>query len=188
MKILGAVAMLTAAIGWAGEVSQQSSRVVRACMKPGENAGMMFRGQATASHILKQAGVRLEWKSDDRACANGGGFVISVSRQTPASWRPRALAYAMPFEQTQIVLFYDRVLTIATPAVTPYLLGYVLAHEIVHMLQGVDRHSNTGVMKATWAAADYADMQSGRLRLTELDVALVRSGFLANPRNSTQAD
>jgi hypothetical protein len=165
MRFSGAVVMLAAGMGWAGDAAQDPTRVVKACMNPGADAGMMFRGQATAARILKQAGVRLEWKNDERACAHGNGFVIKVSRQTPPSRHPRALAYAMPFERTHIVLFYDRVLTTATPAATPYLVGYVLAHEIVHMLQGIEQHSAAGVMKANWEAGDYADMQRGRLRL-----------------------
>ena len=83
----------------------------------------------------------------------------------------------MPFERTHIVLFYDRVLTVATPAVTPYLVGFVLAHEIVHMLQGIEQHAASGVMKARWDVGDYADMQRGRLRLSEDDIRLIRSGM-----------
>jgi hypothetical protein len=174
MKLFGAVAVLVAATGaWASDGAQTSKHVVTACLNPGANASMMYRGQATATRILKQAGIRLEWRGDESACSGGNGFVITVSRETPAKQHPGALAYAMPFERTHIVLFYDRVLTAATPAVTPYLVGYVLAHEIVHMLQGIEQHSASGVMKARWDAGDYADMQCGRLRLTEEDVALL---------------
>ena len=65
------------------------------------------------------------------------------------------------------MLFYDRVLTAASPAVTPYLLGHVLAHEIVHMLQGVEEHSSSGMMKPRWDNRDYADMQRTHLTLHE---------------------
>ncbi len=189
MKIFGAVAMMATVAGaWAGNDGAAPNRVVTACMNPGANAVMMFRGQATATQILKQADIRLEWKNDERACAGRDGVVISVSRETPANQHPGALAYAMPFERTHIVLFYDRALTAATPAVTPYLVGYVLAHEIVHMLQGIEQHSNAGVMKARWEAGDFADMQRGRLRLTEQDVTLVHSGLQASSRKATQAE
>jgi hypothetical protein len=189
MKLLGAVAAMVAATGaWAGDGGTMPKRVVTACMNPGANASMMFRGQAIAAQILKQADIRLEWKNDERACAGRNGFVITVSRETPASQHPGALAYAMPFERTHITLFYDRVLTTATPAATPYLVGYVLAHEIVHMLQGIEQHSASGVMKARWDAGDFADMQRGRLRLTEEDVALVHSGMGATSLIAAQAE
>jgi len=90
---------------------------------------------------------------------------------------PGALAYALPFEGTHVVLFYDRVLTAASPAVTPYLLGHVLAHEIVHLLQGVEQHSASGLMKARWDNRDYVDMQRSPLKLTKDDLDLIERGL-----------
>jgi hypothetical protein len=178
MKFFGALAVLAAATGaWAGDGAQTSKRVVVACLNPGANASMMYRGQAIAAQILKQAGVRLEWRGDESACAGGNGLVVTVSRATPVDQHPGALAYALTFERTHVVLFYDRVLTAASPAVTPYLLGHVLAHEIVHMLQGVNVHSASGVMKAHWNSQDYADMQRGGLKLTKDDIDLIDHGL-----------
>ena len=179
MKLFGAVAVMAAATGaWAGDGAQTSQRVVMACLNPGADASMMYRGQATAAQILKQAGVRLEWRGDESACAGGRGLVVTVSRATPVDQHPGALAYALTFERTHIVLFYDRVLTAARPAVTPYLLGHVLAHEIVHMLQGIEQHSAAGgVMKARWDNRDYADMQRAHLKLTQDDIELIDRGL-----------
>ena len=178
MKLFGAVAVMVAATGaWASDGAPASQRVVMACLNPGANASMMYRGQATAARILKQAGIRLEWRGDESACAGGNGLVVTVSRATPVDQHPGALAYALPFERTHLVLFYDRVLTVARPAVTPYLLGHVLAHEIVHMLQGVEEHSASGVMKARWDNHDYLDMQRGGLKLTEDDIERIGRGL-----------
>jgi hypothetical protein len=178
MQLFGAVAVLAAAtVAWAGDGAPTSNRVVTACLNPGANANMMYRGQATAAQILKQAGVRLEWRGDESTCAGGRGLVVTVSRATPVDQHPGALAYAQPFERTHVVLFYDRVLTAASPAVTPYLLGHVLAHEIVHMLQGVEQHSASGVMKARWDNRDYADMQRAQLKLTQDDIDLIDRGL-----------
>ena len=178
MKLFGAAAVMVAATGaWAGDGAPTSQRVVMACLNPGANASMMYRGQATAARILKQAGIRLEWRGDESACAGGNGLVVTVSRETPANQHPGALAYALTFERTHIVLFYDRVLTAASPAVTPYLLGHVLAHEIVHMLQGIEQHSASGLMKVRWDNRDYADMQRGGLKLTTDDIELIDRGL-----------
>jgi hypothetical protein len=173
MKLLGAVAVLAAATGaWEGD----GARVVRACLNPGANASMMYRGQAIAAQILKQARLRLDWRGDESACAGGNGLVVTVSRATPVVQHPGALAYAQPVERTHVVLFYDRVLT-AGPAVTPYLLGHVLAHEIVHMVQGVEQHSASGLMKPRWDNRDYADMQRAYLKLTRDDIDLIDRGL-----------
>jgi len=178
MKLFGAVAVLLAGTGvWARDGAQAPKRVVTACMNPGANASMMFRGQGTATQILKQAGIRLDWRMDERACTEGNGIVVTVSRETPANQHQGALAYAMPYERTHIVLLYDRVLNAVRPAVAPSLLGHVLAHEIVHMLQGVNVHSASGVMKAHWNSQDFADMQRGCLKLTKDDIDLIDHGL-----------
>jgi hypothetical protein len=178
MKLSGAVAVFAAATAaWASDGAQTSSRVVTACLNPGANASMMYRGQATAAHILKQAGVRLEWRSDENVCARGRGLVVRVSHETPVNQHPGALAYALAFERTHIVLFYDRVLAAASPAVTPYLLGHVLAHEIVHMLQGIEQHSASGLMKARWDNRDFVEMQLAHLKLSKDDLDLIGRGL-----------
>ena len=57
------------------------------------------------------------------------------------------LAYALPFEGTHIVVFYDRVEECVRADLFPTLLAYVLVHEITHILQEITRHSATGIMK-----------------------------------------
>jgi hypothetical protein len=46
---------------------------------------------------------------------------------------------------TEIHVFYDRVSTLPDHSRMPEFLGHVLAHEIVHVLQDVVRHSSEGV-------------------------------------------
>jgi hypothetical protein len=177
MKLFGAAAVLAVAMdAWAGDAAEKSKRIVIVCMNPGANASMAFRGQATATQILKQAGIQLNWRSGESACAQGVGIVVTVSRETPLNQHPGALAYAQPFDRTRIVLFYDRVLNTAGSAIVPSLLGHVLAHEIVHVLQGCDRHSTSGVMKSHWDKRDFDDMRRAPLLLTQEDLVLIDRG------------
>jgi hypothetical protein len=177
MKLFTVMAMLAAGAGaWAGDGARTSKRVVMACMNPGANAILVFRGQATAAQILKQAGIQLNWRSGESACAEGAGIVVTVSRETPFNQHPGALAYAQPFDRTHIVMFFDRVLNTAGPDVVPSLLGHVLAHEIVHMLQGCDCHSTSGIMKPRWDKHDYDDMRRARLPFTQEDLVLINRG------------
>jgi hypothetical protein len=61
MKLFGAVEVMAAATGaWASEGTQTSQRAVTAYLNPGTSVIMMYRGQATPTQILKQAGVRLD--------------------------------------------------------------------------------------------------------------------------------
>jgi hypothetical protein len=178
MKFFGAVAVLAAATGAsASDAGRIPQRVVTACLNPEGNAAILNRGREVATRVLMQAFIRLKWRNDERSCIGAGnGIVVTVSSATPAD-QPRALAYAMPFERTHLVLFYDRVRRAAFPEVVPYLLGYVLAHEIVHMLQGVERHSASGVMKPRWDNRDYAEMLGARLKFTEDDIDLIHRGL-----------
>jgi hypothetical protein len=107
----------------------------------------------------------------------GASIVITVSEHTPPADHPGALAYAMPYERTHIVVFYDRLLDNVPPSAMPALLGHVLAHEIAHILQGTDHHSASGVMQAKWTHGDYVDMQRRPLRFTEEDLMLIRQGI-----------
>jgi hypothetical protein len=179
MKLLGAIAVLAAGTGaWAGDAGKTSKPVVRVCLNPGTNTPMFYRGEGAATQLLKQAGVRIEWQKDEHECVPAAhDIVVSVKLATPGDLHPGALAYALPFERTRIVLFYDRVLNTLGPSGVPSLLGHVLAHEIVHILQGTDQHASSGVMKSHWDAHDYADMQRRGLRFTHEDIALIHRGL-----------
>jgi hypothetical protein len=110
-----------------------------------------------------------------------------MENDVPAEQHRGALAYALPYEGTHLVLLYDRASrTVPAPAL-PTLIGYVLAHEISHLLQGVSRHSDDGVMKAHWSSGDYADMQLGRLRFAAEDVELMRAGLDRRIRTASAA-
>ena len=63
------------------------------------------------------------------------------------------------------------------PALVPYLLAHVLVHEIGHILQGIDRHSGSGVMKARWSSADYHEMARLHFGFTQEDIELIRIGL-----------
>lgn len=67
------------------------------------------------------------------------------------------------------------------PPVVPYLLAHVLAHEIAHIIEGTNRHSDGGVMKAHWDLIDLHQMYRKPLPFTEFDVVLIHKGLEARP-------
>ena len=177
MKLTGLVAVLAmGTAAWAGTKEQGPKRVLTVCLEPDSDAKMIVRAEATAAQILRQADIRLQWRYDRRCTETPNAIVIGLSHNTPESQLPGALAYAREFEGTHIVLFYDRVIKTVIPPTVPFLLGHVLAHEIVHVLQRVDHHSSEGVMKAHWGAKDYAGMQLG-LKLAQEDLDLIEDGL-----------
>jgi hypothetical protein len=155
-------------------------RAVMVCLQLNADALTLHQAQALASKMFGTIGVKIEWR-EPRHCP-GGAILVSLSEHTPASEHPGALAYALLYEGTHIVVFYDR---LHTPSIgLPTLLAHVLVHEITHILQGMDRHSETGVMKARWDERDFDRMRIKALPFTELDIHLIQSGVDARRHNA----
>jgi hypothetical protein len=53
-----------------------------------------------------------------------------------------------------------------------------MTHEITHLLQGISRHSATGVMKARWGTKDVVDMANNPLPFTPEDIDLIQCGLV----------
>ena len=73
-------------------------------------------------------------------------------------------------------MFYDRIKYKPAPA---ELLAHVMVHEITHILQGISRHSDSGIMKANWSGEEFQRMRFKALPFTEEDVVLIRRGLEA---------
>src|SRR5262245_55837435 len=132
-----------------------------------------------AAKIFEGAGVRIDWRSshpsgtqphDERAIA------VSMAVNTPADYHPGALAYARAFDGVNITVFWDRVEDPPRAAPPQVILGHVLVHEITHLLQGIDRHSESGIMKARWTHSDYVAMGWKPLPFNPHDILLLHMG------------
>jgi hypothetical protein len=161
--------------GWADQPPAPGrERSVIVCMEIGPDGLVRTTAQPAVSRIFAEIGVQIEWARDARACVVDEGIVVSLSYETPSNKYPNAWGYALPYERTHMVVFYDRVQKTIGETGAKNLLAYVLAHELTHMLQGVNRHSATGIMKAAWDRGDYFDMGRGALRFAPEDVRLLR--------------
>jgi hypothetical protein len=61
-------------------------------------------------------------------------------------------------------VFYDRVQQISRQTVNEgMVLGHAIAHELGHLLLGVDAHSPEGLMRAHWTSRDLALAAQGKL-------------------------
>lgn len=132
--------------------------------------------QYGVTKIFESAGVRLVWRQGPEGCP-AQGILIRITENTPEDLKPGALAYAEP-RNNAIRVFYDRVEAISRVR-TPVVFGYVLAHEITHVLQGIVRHSDSGIMKAHWVPADFMAMMWHRVNFEEVDVDLIQRGLAA---------
>ena len=183
--------MLAAVIGiagaWAREAVNPEQPTLTICMSPGSGNGNAFYvAKATVSRILADANVNLLWRSSQGPCLSPGrGITVTVNTITPPFEHPGALAYAGLYKRTEIVLYYDRIREVVQNRdKIGIILGHVLAHEIVHLLQGVARHSTNGLMKPRWDPADFSIMQWNLILPGEEDIELIHSGISTSTWNA----
>jgi hypothetical protein len=179
MNITGITAI--AAVVWsnvpANAVPAAEAQVI-VCMTHTDDMGLQSQAMKVASVILASSGVRIQWHRPSQC--PGEAIIITLSNNQPASLRPGLLAYALPFEGTHVVVFYDRVKNDRVknrPGYASAVLGHVIAHEITHILQGAIWHSETGVMKAQWSGADFQQMDWKPLQFTDEDIMRIQHGL-----------
>jgi hypothetical protein len=172
MKIPGAIAMavVTAATTYAAP-----SRVA-VCSELG-NGFAIARAESVAASIYKTIGVQIDWRRPT-SCPQGA-IQIDYSYHTDPFFMAGFEAYARPFEGIHILIFYDRIKQQSLPNEFPTVLGHVMAHEIGHILEGAERHSETGIMKAKMSPADFSAMAFHPLGFTEIDAKLIHQGLEA---------
>ncbi len=178
--VLMAMAALIGNVGRAASMKAPAERTVTVCFEKESAGETADKAEMIASKMFHTIGVMIEWRSGRRMCRIQQNEVIAVSlsTNTPQKLLPGALAYALPYEGIHIEIFYDRMAQLNAD-VLPYILAHVLVHEITHILQGVNQHSDSGIMKARWEQDDYSHMDTKPLSFTEADVDLIYIGLHA---------
>jgi hypothetical protein len=189
MKITAAIAMSLALA-----VSAQAAGKVRACMNSGTYVSFsdLARAETIASRMFATAGVALEWRAaGSAACRNSDQartVVLDFASHTAPSEHPGAFAYALPYQGSHIVVLFDRFARSAGgPRQVSTILAHVMAHEITHLLEGVARHSQTGVMKAHWDAHDFMEMALTPLPFDPEDIEMIQRGLRVSAVGATPA-
>ena len=175
-------------------VSAHAASKVRVCVHSSSypSALVLARAEALTSRMFATAGVALEWHTAAPAVSQGlqqtRTVILDFATNTPPGEHPGAAAYALPYEAVHLVVLYDRIEKSADgPAQVSTLLGHVLTHEITHLLQGVGRHSQTGVMKAHWDRHDSLQMAQNPLPFAAEDVNLIQHGLLPRAAGADSA-
>ena len=137
-----------------------------------------------ASTVFQRAGVEIAWRDAGRHPSGVPRTWLRIELvDGPSSQRPPGvLAVSYPYAgcSKSITVFLDRVRSLAHGTNRESaLLAYVLVHEITHVIQGVNRHSPAGVMKAHWSEEDRAAIFERRLGFDEPDLWLMRRGLAA---------
>lgn len=130
--------------------------------------------------LYQDIGVALKWEDGRarRSRANCVEILVQFESHVEPTVMAGALAYATPYQvnDVRIHVFIDRVLRgQQTGALAEANLGYVLAHEIGHALEGVSRHSGSGVMQSH---TPRPDLLRNRMMFAREDVTLIHDGLL----------
>jgi hypothetical protein len=159
----------------------------------------IWPAKALVSEIFAGIGVSLTWHEalsplDRKGVHNDTGrpaFTIRWLERVPASASGIALAAAHPFNHSgpEVAIYEDRLQQYLKqhPDVQNVALAYILAHELAHVMQGIDRHSNSGILKAEWSRSDRFQMVFHKLAFTPEDVDLIHCGLDARASGWAQA-
>lgn len=146
---------------------------------------VLSRARTLAAEMFAGVGVRIEWRADQRSesqLLREGALAVRLTLDTPAEFKTSVGAFATPSEGVHITVLYEHLVwSLAKPGLASPLLAHVLVHEITHILEGIARHSETGIMKANWTSGDYYDMQTKTLPFASEDIELIHRGLAQRP-------
>jgi hypothetical protein len=131
-----------------------------------------------AARMFAKIGVRLEWIAEEHS----GKFpvpaiVIEAISPAPPTAMPGVLGYAELCHGGRVTVFLDRIEQTKYPA---FVLAHVIVHELAHMVQGINRHSDAGIMKPHWTGRELLDMRSRPFPFSHEDVVLIYDGLSRN--------
>jgi len=155
--------------------------------------GMLSDAKVKATQMFRGIGLNVPMRNGipSHEPGDGCGAPIVVKLENLSGYRggSDALAYAEPYKRsgTCIHVFIDRLmLRLDHDAFfSNALLAHVMVHEITHVLEGFQRHSDEGVRKAAWSEHDYESMKRHALPFTPDDVDLIRRGLAKRVARAT---
>jgi len=165
--------------------SAPAADTIRACINsdPQLSGVTLAFSQINASRLLAGAGVKIEWHTHAPSLCRGPQkvrtLILDFVNDKPSTYLPNSLAYTLPYEGVHILVFYDRIQKLGGghSKQESAVLGHVMAHEIAHILQGVSRHSRTGIMKAIWSNDELREMYDKPLSFEPQDIKLIELGL-----------
>jgi len=179
VTMLVAMAVLVAAAGQAEPVAHQDVKVYM------DNGFVplptVVPAKMIAAKMFADIGVRIQWRwgrPSDSQLEREGAILVQMADSVPGTFGPNAMAFAKPFDRVHVTIFFRVEVAAQRGGVTPQLmLAHVFVHEMAHLMQGLLRHSDSGIMRARWMAADYAAMRRKPLSFTLEDVEVIYRGL-----------
>jgi hypothetical protein len=169
-----------------GKEPERNRQELKVCVEHDEGLSVLVQALAVTQKMFVGIGVRMKWQLGLHACPATAIHITLINESVDTSLPNDVLGSALLAEPPHIRLFADRIhyYTSCPPSVGPYcriaeahVMAHVLTHEVSHVLEGANRHSDLGVMKAQWDANDFLKMKRGSLPFAPVDVQLIRAGL-----------
>jgi hypothetical protein len=154
-----------------------------------DSSWLLGPGKPIATELFKRVGVRLTWHEGEVPTGQFG-LMIRTAERAPTSASGEALAATRILGLTrEIIVYKDRLESFLElhSSLRKVARAYVLTHELAHAMQGIGRHSDSGVMKAHWSDQDFQEMVFLKLGFAPPDVELIHKGLAADTGLSIQA-
>ena len=146
----------------------------------------MKEAEGIASEVYRRAGIEIQWveastyESGTKLYVN----VLSHEMAAPFYMSDETVGFAIPGSRAANVI-YERIRRIARRrhVASGLLLGYVIAHELGHLLLPAHSHSSSGLMRPD-LDMELAAMK--KLRFTDDQIALIQERLTVQQVVSTQ--
>jgi hypothetical protein len=160
---------------------------------------LLADGQDAAGALFSRIHVRLVWHNTGPTptrhpspCLSEltrPNIAVQIVRHAPRDVSQIGLAMAslQPQLGDRILIFFDRIEPLLSSHDAPpgRVMGYVFAHEIAHVLQGVPHHSDVGILRERWTKTDLYQIGRTLLTWTDEDAEIIRMHLASLPRVST---
>ena len=159
------------------------SLVVRIHDASGVPVDQLDRARSTVERVMAAAGVAVEWP--ECPCLSPVGFgelVVRIAAAPPVS-TPGSLGFSYVDMElkagTLATVFADRVQAMAAFAGVDEgeLLGWVMAHELSHLLIGTRDHESHGLMRGEWTASELTRRRASDWLLSRTDGLRIRQAL-----------
>lgn len=144
----------------------------------------LYGAQMVVKDMFGRIGVKIVWKWGKVPAVLAGDqcrapIAIQFNPGEPPGALRGALAYATPYaaSSAQIHVFPEVIMVHNGNREDVALLAHVLAHEIGHVLERMNRHSNSGVMQERFSWQEICQMSRRPLSFAADDVEFIHQGL-----------
>ena len=194
ISYLGPVGLADVASGV--EADLRPTVTVRVFNYAGVAERIVAGAQEQAGRVLRDVDVHTLWVDcptslaalqTNTRCRGRAAPTELVIRIVPRSQNPRyRLGFAaLPTEKgkvaSQASVFFEAAEQLATghPTSMAQMLGYILAHEIGHLLLGEGSHSGKGIMRTPWRKQEMSDAAKGTLGFSAKQAKRMKANVLS---------